>query len=160
MSTLLPTAQPRSSSASVQTLDITLNEHIVASTEIVWESILELLGPLNNFGPNNPAPMVLEPFPGGRWFRDLGNGRGNFWGHVQVIKPPTLLEITGPLFMSYAATSHVSYRLTAEGPTTKLALKHTAIGLISDEHASGVTQGWGQKLQELRERAEGKASKR
>ena len=25
---------------------------------------------------------------------------GHFWGHVQAIKRPTLLEITGPLFMS------------------------------------------------------------
>ena len=160
MSTLLPTAQPRSSNASVQTLDITLNEHIVAPVEIVWESILELMGPLNNFGANTPAPMVLEAFPGGRWFRDLGEGRGNLWGHVQVIKPPTLIEITGPLFMSYAAASHVSYRLTADGPTTKLVLKHTAIGLISDEHAGGVTQGWGYKSQEIRALAEGRASKR
>ena len=44
--------------------------------------------------------MTLEPRPGGRWFRDLGDDNGHFWGHVQAIKRPTLLEITGPLFMS------------------------------------------------------------
>ena len=44
--------------------------------------------------------MKLEPWPGGRWFRDLGNDNGHFWGLVQAIKRPTLLEITGPLFMS------------------------------------------------------------
>ena len=46
-------------------------------------------------------PMKIEPWPGGRWYRDLGNDNGHFWGHVQAIKQPTLLEIYGPLFMSY-----------------------------------------------------------
>jgi uncharacterized protein YndB with AHSA1/START domain len=41
-------------------------------------------------------PMVLEARPGGRWFRDLGGNDGHFWGLVQAIKRPTLLEITGP----------------------------------------------------------------
>ena len=41
--------------------------------------------------------MKIEPWPGGRWYRDLGNNAGHLWGHVQVIKPPTLLEICGPL---------------------------------------------------------------
>ena len=45
-------------------------------------------------------PMNIEPWPGGRWFRDLGNNNGHFWGNVQAIKRPTLLEITGPLFAS------------------------------------------------------------
>src|SRR5438045_9679010 len=28
----------------------------------------------------------LEPWPGGRWFRDLGEGNGHFWGALQAIK--------------------------------------------------------------------------
>ena len=48
-------------------------------------------------------PMVIEPWPGGRWYRDLGNNAGHLWGHVQVIKPPTLLELCGPMFMSFPA---------------------------------------------------------
>ena len=57
--------------------------------------------------------MMLEPWPGGRWFRDLGNGNGHFWGQVQAIKAPALLEITGPLMMSFAVASNVQYRLKA-----------------------------------------------
>ena len=48
--------------------------------------------------------LKLEAWPGGRWYRDLGNNTGHFWGHVQAIKPPTLLEICGPLMMSYPAS--------------------------------------------------------
>jgi hypothetical protein len=53
--------------------------------------------------------------PGGRWYRDLGEDNGHFWGTVQAIKRPTLLEITGPLFMSYAAVSNLQYRLSSGG---------------------------------------------
>jgi hypothetical protein len=42
-----------------------------------------------------PLPMKIEPWPCGRWYRDLGNNRRHLWGYVQVIKPPTLLEICG-----------------------------------------------------------------
>src|SRR4051794_7093591 len=60
----------------------------------------------------NAMPLVLERFPGGRWFRDLGDDAGHLWGFVQVIKPPTLLEIQGPMFMSYPVAGHVQFRLT------------------------------------------------
>jgi hypothetical protein len=46
-------------------------------------------------------PMKIEPWPGGRWYRDLGDNDGHLWRHVQAIKQPTLLEIYGPLMMSY-----------------------------------------------------------
>lgn len=57
-------------------------------------------------------PMILEEWPAGRWFRDLGNGQGHLWGFVPVIKPPTLIEIQGPMFMSYAVAGHLQLRLT------------------------------------------------
>jgi len=83
----------------------------------------------------------------------LGNETGHFWGHVQVIKTPTLLEISGPLFMSYPAVSHVQYRLTAEGGMTRLTLAHRAIGQIRPEHQRA-GQGWSHILGKIREAAE------
>ena len=35
-----------------------------------------------------PLPMILEPHPGGRWYRDLGGDNGHLWGFVQSIKRP------------------------------------------------------------------------
>ena len=93
----------------VHTLEVLKDEEIAAPIEIVFETILEQMGPYNET-PESKMPMVLEAWPGGRWYRDLGNDAGHFWGHVQAIKPPTLLEICGPLFMSLPATSNVQYR--------------------------------------------------
>ena len=70
------------------------------------------MGRLNETPDGKPLPMVLEPRPGGRWYRDLGGDNGHLWGFVQSIKRPALLEIWGPLFMSTAATSNMMYRLT------------------------------------------------
>jgi hypothetical protein len=115
----------------MQTLEIIKEEEIAASIDIVFESILEQIGPHNETPDGKPLPMKLEAWPGGRWFRDLGNNSGHLWGHVQSIKSPTLLEIHGPLFMSSPVISHVLYRLTAEGGTTRLKFSHRAIGQIS-----------------------------
>jgi hypothetical protein len=84
--------------------------------------------------------MKLESWPGGRWYRDLGNGAGHFWETVQAIKPPTLLEICGPLFMWHPAVSNVQYRLTEENGITRLFFTHRAMALIS--HDPGIAQGW------------------
>jgi hypothetical protein len=105
-------------------------------------------------------PMVLEAWPGGRWFRDLGKNSGHLWGHVQVIKPPTLLEISGPLFMSYAAANHVQYRLTPEGASTRLAFTHRAIGEIAADHRTGVVEGWSTLLDRIRQSAESRKKSR
>jgi hypothetical protein len=134
----------------VQHLNVRKDEVINAPISIVWESVLEQMGPACERDEGYPMPMVLEPFPGGRWFRDLGNNTGHLWGHVQVIKPPKLIEIVGPLFMSYAAASHIQYRLTEEGGKTRLVLTHTAIGLIDPEHAKGVHEGWGREMKQIR----------
>ncbi len=142
------------SEQAVHTLEVTKEEEIAAPIEVVFETLLEQIGPLNETGPGSPLPMKLEPWPGGRWYRDLGNNAGHLWGHVQVIKPPTLLEISGPLFMSYPAVSHVQYRLTAEGAGTRLKFAHRAIGQITPEHREGVVRGWTYILTRMREAAE------
>jgi uncharacterized protein YndB with AHSA1/START domain len=147
------TMQTSTSEQAIHTLEVTKEEEIAAPIEVVFETLLEQLGPLCEFGPGSPLPMTLEPWPGGRWYRDLGNNTGNFWGHVQVIKPPTLLEISGPLFMSYPAISHLQYRLRAEGSVTRLTLAHRAIGQIIAEH-QGVGQGWTYLFRKIREAAE------
>jgi len=124
------------------TLDITEEIRVQAPIDKAFAALLEELGPANRGYQDAPMPMMLEPWPGGRWFRDLGPGQGHLWGFVQVIKPPTLLEIHGPLFMSYAATSHVQFRLTQVSGGTTLAFRHRAIGMIEEDHRKGVTEGW------------------
>jgi len=141
----------------VHVLEIVKEEEIAAPVDVVFETILEQMGPMNE-APGTPMPMKLEAWPGGRWFRDLGGNAGHFWGHVQAIKPPTLLEICGPLFMSYPAASNVQYRLSEENGVTRLKFTHRAIGYIAfdpqaKEGWSKVQNGWGNLLDRIRSAA-------
>ena len=98
--------------------------------------------------------MVLERWPGGRWFRDLGDNSGHLWGHVQVIKPPRLLEICGPMFMSYAVSSHFQLRLEAEDSQTSLRLRHQILGMVDDAHRGQIDSGWAYYASAVKELAE------
>lgn len=124
----------------LQAFEIIKEEEIAAPVGIVFETILEQMGPLNTI-PQKPMPMVLEAWPGGRWYRDLGNDAGHFWGTVQAIKPPSLLEISGPLIMSTPAVSNLQYRLTEENGVTRMRFVHRAMGWLG-EHKRGVDEGW------------------
>ena len=143
------------SSTSDKPLFVDLDVDIAAPAERVFDSLLAELGPEFRTPQNELMNMKLEARPGGRWFRDLGNEQGHYWGQVQVIKRPTLLELTGPLFMSYAAVSHLQFKLAPAGEgKTKLTLRHTAIGLIPDDHRKGVSTGWNSILERVRQNAE------
>ena len=138
---------------TVQTMEIRKDEMIDAPIEIVFQAMLDELGPESRMPDGTSLALKLEAWPGGRWFRDLGNNTGHLWGHVQVIKPPTLLEITGPMFMSYPVASHVQYRLTEKNGVTTLALSHQAFGPIDPKHREGVTMGWQDILTRIKARA-------
>lgn len=138
---------------AVRTLRIARETLIAAPVEVTFRALLDELGPESTMPGGEAFPMVLEARPGGRWYRDLGKDSGHLWGHVQVIKPPRLIELCGPMFMSFPAINFVQYRLTPEGAGTKLALVHRAMGLIPDEHMEGVGEGWEHSLRRISELA-------
>lgn len=144
---------------TIDNLSLTVNEeiHVNASLESTFDSLIANLGRLNETPDGKPFPMTLEPWPGGRWFRDLGGQNGHFWGHVQAIKRPTLLEISGPLFMSYPVMSNIQYRLKEVDGGTLIAFHHLALGFIQDEHRKGVATGWSSILTRTRSAAEAMA---
>jgi hypothetical protein len=138
------------------TLSVTLEIHVRASLEATFAALLEQLGPGNDTPEGQPLPLKIEPWPGGRWYRDLGAGNGHLWAHVQAIKKPTLLEFYGPLFMSYPVASNVQYRLSEVDGGTLVKFHHTALGLVTDEHRAGVVKGWSHMHEGVRKRAEAK----
>ena len=145
----------------IEGLSLSVNQEIRvrASLDATFTALLEQLGPRSEMPDGTPMPMKLEPWPGGRWFRDLGDGNGHFWGVVQAIKKPTLLEIAGPLFMSYPVANNVQYRLSDENGITLIKFRHSGFGLITDDHRTGVVKGWNHILDSARKRAEAGRSK-
>jgi hypothetical protein len=157
MSAARTVVQPVAEEA-VRTFSIQREDRIEASIDIVFETILEQMGSLNVKPDGEPMPMKLEAWPGGRWYRDLGKDTGHMWGHVQAIKAPELLEIYGPLFMSFPATSNLQFRLKTEGSATILRFVHTAMGLIPEDVSANVSTGWDNMLKHIRAASEGRGA--
>ena len=138
------------------TLSIMEEIHVKATPEVTFEALLEELGPGLTGENQKPLQAKIEAWPGGRWYRDLGDGNGHLWAHVQAIKRPTLLEFYGPLMMSQAVVSNVQYRLSEEAGGTLIKFHHFALGVIADDHRKGFASGW----KSIHERAKQHAEKK
>lgn len=121
----------------------------------VFEGMLHRLTDAHRGGPDGPLlPLELERRPGGRYFRNLGEDTGHLWGFVQSYRPPTLLEIIGPLFMSYAVSGHMIFRFEAVGDGTLLSFRYSAFGLIEDGHRTGIMAGFAAMLADVKKNVE------
>jgi uncharacterized protein YndB with AHSA1/START domain len=141
---------------SLENLTLTINQeiHVKAPLDKTFAALLEQLGPGNENSEGKTMNMKIEPWPGGRWYRDLGDGNGHFWANVQAIKRPTLLEFAGPLFASFPMVSNVQYRLSEVEGGTLIVFKHTALGFVPDEHKAGMKKGWGEMNARVQKHAE------
>jgi Activator of Hsp90 ATPase homolog 1-like protein len=148
---------PTTTLPEIEDLTLKVNQeiHVQAPIEVTFDTLLEQLGPLNERPDGTSLELKLEAWPGGRWFRDLGDDNGHFWATVQAIKRPTLLELNGPMFMSYPVTNNVQYRLSEENGETVIRFCHAGFGLIQEEHRQNVGKGWGFIHDQVRKRAEG-----
>lgn len=143
---------------SIEQLTMTVTEeiHVRAAIDTTFETLLEEMGPHNETPQGDKLAMKIEPWPGGRWYRDLGNNNGHFWAVVQAIKRPTLLEVSGPLFLSAPVMSNMQYRLTEVDGGTLITFRHSALGFIPDEFRTNVGRGWSVLHERVRRVAERK----
>ncbi len=141
---------------TLENLTLTINQeiHVQAPLDVTFAALLEQLGPGNETPDGKSMNMKIEAWPGGRWYRDLGDGNGHFWATVQAIKRPTLLEFCGPLFASFPFVSNVQYRLSEVDGGTLIAFRHTALGFVSADHRAGMDKGWTSMNERVRKHAE------
>src|SRR5688572_7892763 len=136
-------------------LDIEQTVVIKAPAEKVFEGLIHHLCNMGGEPGNPPLKLKLEAKPGGRWYRDLGSDSGHLWGFVQSIKPPSLLEIFGPLMLSHPVAAHMIMRLTPSEGGTRLVFKNEVLGPVPDEFRDGMGEGWGQMLDAMKRDVEG-----
>ena len=136
------------------TLDVEQHIDINAPVEKAFAAALHRLGQGSTRPDGESLQLDLEARPGGRWYRDRGNGIGHLWGFVQSIKPPNLLELSGPLFMSYPATNHIEVKVEKTAGGSRITLRHRAIGMIDPEHRKGVNGGWKHMLETMKKDCE------
>ena len=142
--------------ATVESLVTEVNQEIEvkAAPGDVYRGLIARLSKLNTGQGSEPMPMVLEEWPGGRWFRDLGSGTGHLWGFVRSIKPPTLIELYGPMFMSFAVASNMIIRIEAVSGGAKVTLRHEILGPIPEDYRGGISAGWQKMMDDVKRIAE------
>lgn len=141
---------------SLEDLTLTINQeiHVKAPMDVTFAALLEQLGPGNQTPDGKSLNMKIEPWPGGRWYRDMGDLNGHFWANVKAIIRPSLLEFAGPLFASFPFVSNVQYRLSEVDGGTLITFKHTALGLVTDELKANMNKGWTSMHDRVRSHAE------
>jgi hypothetical protein len=65
---------------------------IDAPLEAAFEELLEQIGPANVTLDGTPMPMKAEPWPCGRWFRNLGQEDGHSGDRCRRSKGPSFLK--------------------------------------------------------------------
>jgi uncharacterized protein YndB with AHSA1/START domain len=142
---------------TLEDLTLTINQEIQvkAPMDVTFAALLEQLGPGNETPDGKSLNMKIEAWPGGRWYRDIGDGNGHFWANVKAIVRPNLLEFVGPLFASFPFISNVQYRLSEVEGGTLIKFQHSALGFVSAEHKAGMNKGWSAMHDRVRKQAEG-----
>ena len=137
------------------TLNIDQTIEIKAAPGDVFEGLIARMCELHGDDGSPPVKLKLERWPGGRWFRDLDGGNGHLWGFVQAIKPPTLIELFGPMFMSYPVAGHLMVPLTQVPGGTKVVFQNQVFGPIpADMRDGGMDEGWNDLLKRLKKDVE------
>lgn len=125
-------------------LEVTIN----APTNEVQRAVVEDFGEWM-VSPQSGQSMSLriEPFVGGRVFRDLGSGHGHLWAHISVLKPG-LIEMVGPFASIEPCYNLIRFRFTEAGANrTKLTFSHQATGAVAEEMLAGAPEGWKEVLE-------------
>jgi len=149
---------PSEQSLDNLTLTISRDIHVKAPLNVTFAALLEQLGPGNETPDGKSLNMKIEAWPGGRWYRDMGEDNGHFWANVKAIVRPTLLEFVGPLFASFPFVSNVQYRLKEVEGGTVIAFRHLALGFVPEDQKPQMEVGWASMHDRVRRRAEGSLS--
>jgi uncharacterized protein YndB with AHSA1/START domain len=89
-----------------------------------------------------PQAIILEPTVGGRLYEVSGEGEGALWATVTAIQKNQRLELTGPIGMSGAMHSVVSFALELKGKATVVKLAHHAVGELGEDTEANYGAGW------------------
>ena len=118
---------------------------IGASPERVWVALTEGVEAWwgSPYLQGEATSLVLEPWPGGAFREDWGEGQGALWGVVGVVDRGRRLEVQGAMGMTGAVVGVTRFGLEpTEDGSTRLRLSHEAFGHIDAETERNYGLGW------------------
>ncbi|MHC4977301.1 MAG: SRPBCC family protein [Planctomycetota bacterium] len=88
------------------------------------------------------AVMKIEPFVGGRFYEDGGDGRGVLWAHVADYFPGEKLVLIGPIGVRKPCQSVVTFEFEEADGGCVLRFRHRGAGLIDPDYGTDYEAGW------------------
>lgn len=135
---------------AVDAFHIELDTEVKASSQRVFAALTK--GIASWWGPpyfegKDAFNIKLEAKVGGRlweqWDYSKGDQEGALLGTVVAINPPEYLRLSGSFGMhEHVAHSFLTFRLTYANGVTTVSLRHSVLGVVSDELKDRYTSGW------------------
>ncbi|MFG0256593.1 MAG: SRPBCC domain-containing protein [Phycisphaerales bacterium JB043] len=95
------------------------------------------------------ATMKIEPFVGGRFYEDAGDGRGVLWAHVADYFPGQKLILIGPIGVRKPCQSVVTFEFEDVDGGCVLRFRHRGAGLMDADYEKDFEGGWNELLDSL-----------
>jgi len=127
---------------------------INASPQKTWKSLLNI-GNWFKFDPTEKPRAKLEPWVGGRFYREEPSGEAALHGIVTYFQPNKLLRLSGPIGMSHLPVSNAFiFELTPDKKGTILKLCQRTFGYMDPDLKNRYQGGWKKLLPQLKALAE------
>ncbi len=89
-----------------------------------------------------PRGLYLEPYAGGRFYEEFGEGGSALYAVVTYAEPGKLLVLSGSMGMRGPVLATVRYELEPHEGGTLLRLAHRVVGEVDDATREIYTTGW------------------
>ena len=132
------------------TMDVAASITIDAPLDRTFRCFVERIGDwLLGYPSRENLDLKLEPYAGGRIYRDLPDGASIWWATVQIYKPNERLDFAGPLFVTAPSLSHVNVEFETEPDgASRVTVHHRTIG-ETPAHPELVETVWAWHLDEF-----------
>jgi DNA-binding transcriptional ArsR family regulator len=144
------------STDGVRTIRVESEVVIHAARERVFEAILRETS--HWFWPGEAdrphPPSVIEPWVGGRFWRDesaeYGEGAGDLYATIATIRAPEMVRMVGDFASQHAYAGTVTIQLRETTGGTRVGVTHVCSGDVPEEKVREFDEGWRDELGNLK----------
>jgi uncharacterized protein YndB with AHSA1/START domain len=122
----------------VRTVRLEAELRFRATPERVFHALTEQVAEWfpHSYGEDRVKAIVMEPWVGGSYYEDWGDGMGHLYGQVTVYDRPHRLCLRGRIMPGTILDTE--YTIEQHGEETVLSMSKVAVGPMTEEEASGV----------------------